>query len=208
MTTSKIAPGVNSFLEKHLAPLAKYINPNALTIIGLIFPVITFVLIVNGKYLFAAASMLFFLFDKLDGVFARTGGKVSQWGGFLDATLDRITDSSVYVAIGVSGSGDWLLCSIAMFIGLMVSFSKAKAEAAIGMTKIGANELSVGLMERTERLVLIGVAIFIYSLFPDFNLSQFNIVDIALIVSIGLTFITFMMRMKKAHEILTRKTNG
>jgi archaetidylinositol phosphate synthase len=146
--------------------------------------------------------MLLFIVDKLDGVLARAGNHVSKWGGLLDATLDRISDSLIYIAIGYSGSADWGLCSIAMLMGLLVSYSKAKAEAGLGISNIGSNQMSIGLMERTERLVLVGVSLFVYYFVSKDLVFNLNIVEIVLVISIILTFLTFVMRMKKAHELL------
>lgn len=203
MTTSKIVPSLNKVLEKIVAPYASNINPNVVSMVGMIFPVITVLLIVNHHYAFAALSMFLFLFDKLDGVIARASGRASQWGGLLDATLDRITDSSVYIALGISGSASWVLCCSAMLVGFLVSYSKAKAEAGIGIKNIGSNQLSVGLMERTERLVIIGLAIFLFQFIPNISILGLNIIDATLVLSIMLTAYTFLIRMRKAYVLLT-----
>jgi CDP-diacylglycerol--glycerol-3-phosphate 3-phosphatidyltransferase len=112
----------------------------------------------HGHYFPGVALSLFFvLFDLLDGTIARlspTGG--SRWGALLDSTLDRVTDSAIIgsVAYFLSKSNDRLVpvLLVALVAGALVSYIKARAEG-LGI------ECNGGLAERTERLMIIFLAI-------------------------------------------------
>jgi len=94
------------------------------------------------------------LLDAVDGVLARSTGKVSAFGGFLDSVFDRYSDAVVLSALILGG-----LChpvwGLAAIVGsLMVSYARARAEASgIGMA-------AVGFAERAERMLLLAIATF------------------------------------------------
>ncbi|MEY4437657.1 MAG: hypothetical protein RL249_69, partial [Actinomycetota bacterium] len=99
----------------------------------------------------------FALSDLFDGTMARISNKgASAWGGFLDSTIDRITDSSIIIALLVSliQSNDKLsyLGLITLVTGLLIPYIRAKAES-FGI------DCAIGIAERTERLVIILTAI-------------------------------------------------
>jgi CDP-diacylglycerol--glycerol-3-phosphate 3-phosphatidyltransferase len=99
----------------------------------------------------------FALSDLFDGTMARISNKgASAWGGFLDSTIDRITDSSIIIALLVSliRSNDKLsyLGLITLVTGLLIPYIRAKAES-FGI------DCAIGIAERTERLVIILTAI-------------------------------------------------
>jgi CDP-diacylglycerol--glycerol-3-phosphate 3-phosphatidyltransferase len=93
------------------------------------------------------------LSDALDGTMARLRGTSSRWGAFLDSTLDRVADASIFAGLAYwFASRDEpamvalsLLCLVA---GAVTSYAKARAEG-LGMT------CDVGLAERTERLIAV-----------------------------------------------------
>jgi archaetidylinositol phosphate synthase len=90
--------------------------------------------------------------DTLDGVMARNYQQASAFGGFLDSLLDRYADAVVYSGIIIGGLCDvsWGLAALAG--SLLVSYSRARAEAA------GIKMESVGLAERAERMIIIAIA--------------------------------------------------
>ena len=98
---------------------------------------------------------LFALTDMLDGTMARMRGGSTRFGAFLDSSMDRVADSAVFGAVAywlatqgdTSGVAAALLCLAA---GRLVSYVKARAEG-LGMT------CNVGVAERTERLLIVGV---------------------------------------------------
>lgn len=132
------------------------ITPDAVTVTGTVGVVGSALVLFPLGQLFwgTIAVTLFVLTDMLDGSMARLRGTSSRFGAFLDSTMDRIADASVFagVALWYSGRGDdRVLECLALFClvsGAVTSYAKARAEG-LGMT------CDVGIAERTERLILI-----------------------------------------------------
>jgi CDP-diacylglycerol--glycerol-3-phosphate 3-phosphatidyltransferase len=123
-------------------------------------------------------TLFFILFDLLDGTLARmseSGG--STWGALLDSTLDRISDAAVIgsVAYYLSRSHDRLVpvLLVALVAGSLVSYIKARAES-LNITCDG------GIAERTERLIVIFLSLFLASF------------DIPYILAIGSWFLALI----------------
>lgn len=92
--------------------------------------------------------------DALDGVVARLHGEETVFGGFLDSTLDRYADAVILTALIVSGLCNVLWGSTALVGSLLVSYTRARAEAA------GVKMETIGLAERAERLIILVIASF------------------------------------------------
>lgn len=109
-----------------------------------------------GHVQVAGAVMLFGgLFDALDGAVARESNRMSDFGAFLDSTLDRISEAVVFVGIVFFyASSDQafaaLLAGAAMTFSLLTSYTRARAEG-LGI------RCEVGLLERAGRVVLLSV---------------------------------------------------
>jgi len=141
--------------DKPFAGVARRIsiNPNSLSITGFLVTliasyVLSFNLSVGGLLVLAGGA-----FDVLDGVVARTNGKSSRFGAFLDSVLDRYSDAAVLLAVGwnLAGHGDYtgLMLALGTMVGaFLISYTRARAEG------LGVN-CKYGLMERPERIVLI-----------------------------------------------------
>jgi CDP-diacylglycerol--glycerol-3-phosphate 3-phosphatidyltransferase len=97
---------------------------------------------------------LFVFSDTVDGVMARLSGRSSNWGAYLDSTLDRVGDSAIFggLVLWYAGRGDNIaMASLALtclILGSVVSYAKARAEG-LGMTA------NVGIAERADRLVAV-----------------------------------------------------
>ena len=80
----------------------------------------------------------------------------SKWGGFLDSTIDRFTDSAILIGLilALLDSNDPLIPIAlgALVVGTLVPYIRAKAES-LGI------ECSGGIAERTERLIIALIAI-------------------------------------------------
>ena len=100
------------------------------------------------------------LFDALDGAIARTYGEVTKFGGFFDSLLDRYADAVVLCGIMLGGLTE-LYWGLAALIGsLLVSYSRARAEAAGIKMAVGTdaiyefmNENPILYFEEVERFV-------------------------------------------------------
>jgi archaetidylinositol phosphate synthase len=87
--------------------------------------------------------------DALDGVIARICGESTVFGGFLDSLLDRYADAAVFIGIVIAGLCYYWAGLLAIVGSLLVSYSRARAEAA------GLKMESVGLAERAERMLIL-----------------------------------------------------
>jgi len=108
----------------------------------------------NTLYLLLATVLLLLsgLCDALDGILARLYHETTPFGGFLDSLLDRYVDAIVYAAIIISGLCNALWGSAALIGSLLVSYTRARAEAT------GIKMESIGLAERAERIIILATA--------------------------------------------------
>jgi CDP-diacylglycerol---glycerol-3-phosphate 3-phosphatidyltransferase len=137
------------------------LTPNMLTVIGLFLNAAVAAVIASGHPRWGGALLLVAsAFDMLDGAVARATGSTSKFGGFLDSTLDRYSESVVFlgVLIYMLDTDDAKVGAILVFIAtvgsLMISYARARAEA-LGW------KASVGLVARPERVVLLAVGLLI-----------------------------------------------
>jgi CDP-diacylglycerol--glycerol-3-phosphate 3-phosphatidyltransferase len=135
------------------------VSPDAVTIVGTLgvaagaligYPL--------GELFWGTVVITVFVFsDILDGLMARMIGRKGNWGAFLDSTLDRVGDGSVFAGIVVwfyTGGDNHFIAALALtclVLGSIVSYAKARAEG-LGMTA------NVGIAERSDRLVVVLVA--------------------------------------------------
>jgi archaetidylinositol phosphate synthase len=143
------------------------ITPNTVTIMGLIVSLVSAWCYYSWTYspiLLPVAALLILLsglFDAVDGIIARTKGKVTVFGGFLDSVSDRYADAMVLAGITLGGLCNPIAGFAALIGSLMVSYTRSRAEAA-GMSMAG-----VGLAERAERMLILAAVTFIAVLWID-----------------------------------------
>ncbi len=134
------------------------IHPNTVTIVGFLATAAVGVVLAKGKLqlgglLLLAASSL----DAFDGALARVSGEKSRFGAFLDSTLDRLSEGSLFfgllIAMMHKGQTTAIYLLFALALGsLMVSYVRARAEG-VGYT------CKVGLLTRVERILILGVGL-------------------------------------------------
>jgi archaetidylinositol phosphate synthase len=150
-------------IEKMLTAEAKAahkigLTPNAVTAIGIILAFLAAIAYTqwqtNRLYLLLATLLLLLsgFCDALDGTLARLYQQATAFGGFLDSLLDRYADAAVFIAIITSGLCDQLSGLIALTGSLLVSYTRAKAEA----TNIKME--TIGIAERAERIIILMAA--------------------------------------------------
>jgi CDP-diacylglycerol--glycerol-3-phosphate 3-phosphatidyltransferase len=161
-----ISERIGTFVRGHLLALGRALagmglTANMLTIIGLALNAIVAAVIAFDHPRIGGVLLLFAsAFDMLDGTVARATGTTSKFGGFLDSTLDRYSESVVLggVLIYLLNTSDWKTGSLLVFASvvgsLMISYARARAEA-IGF------KASVGLVARPERVILLAVCLII-----------------------------------------------
>ena len=158
---SLVSNRVKEAARAMLAPLVRLaqrlgITPNKVTVAGFLVVVAAAILIGAG-YLLVGAVVLVSgsLLDAVDGALARATGGGTAFGSFLDSTLDRAAEAilyggivAYYLRVSADPIGPVLLALTALSGSFLVSYTRARAEG-IGVSA------SVGLAQRTERLVLI-----------------------------------------------------
>lgn len=207
------------------------LTPNAVTIIGLILNMGVTVIFILGaergnrgdlSYVGWAGFLVLFagMFDMLDGQVARLGNMSSTFGALFDSVLDRYSEMIMFFGICFYlVSHHYFISSIFAFIALigsmMVSYTRARSEG-LGIENKG------GLMQRPERVVLIGIsaiacgvtANFIggdYKLYlPGIKFHVFetmSIFTIPITIMAILTNITAIKRLIDAKNALAKKEN-
>ena len=155
MISRILKPAVTRFITP-VATLALRlgITPNAVTWVGAIGVVASALFFYPRGELFLGTivNVFFVVSDIFDGTMARISKQgASRWGGFLDSTIDRITDSSILIGVLIYLISHHNLLSfiviVALVTGLLVPYIRAKAESF-------SIVCSGGIAERTERIVI------------------------------------------------------
>ena len=164
----KLQKGIYVVIDPFVRGLIKIgFTPNTVTTIGLILNMgVTVIFIVGAErgnrgdlsYVGWAGFLVLFagLFDMLDGQVARVGNMSSTFGALFDSVLDRYSEMVTFFGICYYlVSHHYFISSIFAFMALigsmMVSYTRARSEG-LGIQNKG------GLMQRPERVVLIGVS--------------------------------------------------
>ena len=155
MLSARLKPAVT----RVITPVASFalrlgITPNAVTWVGAIAVVASALYFYpRGEFFIGTVIIcVMALSDLFDGTMARISQKgSSKWGGFLDSTIDRITDSAILVGVAIYliNNDDPLaiVVMVTLVTGILVPYIRAKAEC-FGI------ECSGGIAERTERLII------------------------------------------------------
>lgn len=158
------------------------LSPNWFTTFSLLLGVASGVCYGKGYLRCGGALVLLCgLLDTLDGKVARATNRVTRFGALYDSTLDRYAEVIAFFGMAFYFvAHQQLLVSVAICVALagslMVSYVRARAEG-LGF------ECKVGLMQRPERLVLVGVgslaheyalvgAIFVIAVLSNFTAGQ------------------------------------
>lgn len=166
------------------------LTPNAISMTGLVLNVAAAALILERAFVLAAIAFIVgSIMDTLDGRYSRMSGKGSLFGAFLDSTLDRVEEGVVIAAIAwqFADSGQDVAAAICVLVvlgSLMVSYTRARAEA-LGV------ECKVGIATRPVRVVILSIGI----LFAEGELiSDVDLLPAAIYVMAGLTALTTVQR--------------
>ncbi len=149
-------------VSRGLAPVGRGlervgVGPDVLTALGLVLSLLTAVLIASGHLVWSVVALTASgLVDLLDGSVARTSGRVTPRGAFFDSVADRASDALVFGGVawylGRDSGRLPILALAAVALAMLVSYERAKAES-LGYDARG------GLMERAERMVLLGIGL-------------------------------------------------
>jgi CDP-diacylglycerol--glycerol-3-phosphate 3-phosphatidyltransferase len=177
------------------------ISPNVLTFVGLVINSVAAILFGyanehNFVLMFFLAGLVIIgagIFDMVDGRVARQTNQVTLFGAFFDSVIDRYSDVALFFGLLVyyaRGNRFFyvVLVAFVMVTSLLVSYTRARAEALIGKCK-------VGFMERPERVVLVIIGALC---------ERWGVMAPALWVLAVLSTITVIHRIQYTYEMTKR----
>jgi CDP-diacylglycerol--glycerol-3-phosphate 3-phosphatidyltransferase len=189
-----------SLIEPFFQPLIKNlatVNPNLLTALGSIPPILFFVFMVYHWYILALIALPGSFFDMLDGMVAKKYHKVTSFGGFFDSTVDRIADFLIITSFAFAGIVPWTVVAPLLLFAYLTSYIRSRGELANPKVSF-----AMGLIERSERLVLIFITLLLYALFPTINFSGLTIAGIIFLFLTLLSLYTVIQRVTHAYKYL------
>jgi len=174
------------------------ISPSGLSLLGFLLSLLAaaLFLVAPGRrwclFLAAAAMLASGFIDSIDGAVARTSGKASQFGAFMDSVTDRYSDVVITCSFIVAG-----LCSVPSGLvllagSLLVSYTRARGES------LRVDTEGVGFAERSERLIVLCVVSVSAYFYPP--LFEYGVILLA-----ALTNITAILRIMHVHDELRRR---
>src|SRR5436190_21315245 len=176
------------------------LTPNAISIAGLGGNLAAAALVTQRLFFLAGvAFVLGSVMDTLDGRYSRMSGKGTLFGAFLDSTLDRIEEGVVLAAVAgyfAATGQDFAaaMCVVAVLGSLMVSYTRARAEA-LGV------ECKVGLATRPVRVVILSVGLVFAK---GAGLGDFELLAPAVYAIAALTVVTTIQRVWHVRGELRR----
>ena len=175
------------------------LTPNAISLTGLALNLLAAVLVWEelmfaGGIAFIAGSVM----DTLDGRYSRMSGKGTPFGAVLDSTLDRIEEGIVLTAVAgyFAARGDRVAAAavvVAVLASLMVSYTRARAEA-LGV------ECKVGLATRPVRVVILSIGLVFAK---GASLGHFGLLKPAVYVLAGVSLLTVAQRVWHVRRALS-----
>lgn len=181
---------LDRFAEACFSPLLG-INPHILTSLGLLASGVAGALFSLERLRTAALLIaLGGLFDLLDGAAARHQGRSSSFGAFLDSTFDRLGEVFIFAGIALYFASRGEVSQVAITLwtqgaAFLTSYIKARADALGG-------DLRGGILERGERLALIGLGAFV------------GVLEWALVATALLGTLTVASRFRVAYRMTRR----
>ena len=159
-------------------------TPDALTIVGFGIVLAAAFAAAAGQWVLTALILIFgTLFDGLDGTLARATGKTSDFGAFLDSTMDRAGEAVIYAGIAagaaMSGKTEVIgLATLALGTGSLVSYVRARGEG-LGVCA------NIGIAQRAERAAVLIVGLLAGGLAaPTWLTAALLIISVASVITV------------------------
>jgi CDP-diacylglycerol--glycerol-3-phosphate 3-phosphatidyltransferase len=174
------------------------LTPNAISLTGFVLNLAAAGLIVGRLFFLAGIAFIVgSIMDTLDGRYSRMSGKGTQFGAFLDSTLDRLEEGIVLTAVAAYFASRHNQAAVAAVVvavlaSLMVSYTRARAEA-LGV------ECKVGLATRPVRVVIISIGLVFAK---GAGIGHFELLAPAVYVLAGLSLITVAQRIWHVRQQL------
>ena len=173
------------------------LSPNTFSLIGFVITIISAIIFgINTLKLdptinFSAIGSLLLLaggfFDVVDGSVAKITKTTSRKGAFIDSTLDKISETIIFLGIAIGELANPILCLVAVSSSLLVSYTRSRAET------LGIDLSGVGFGERAERILILAVM----GLLPFSHSLEYGV-----IIVIGISIITVVQRIYKTVQNL------
>jgi len=166
------------------------LTPNAISLTGFLLNLAAAALVVDRMFFLAGIAFIVgSIMDTLDGRYSRMSGKGTQFGAFLDSTLDRLEEGIVLTAVAAyfaSRHNQAAVAAVVMSVlaSLMVSYTRARAEA-LGVA------CTVGLATRPVRVVILSAGLVFAK---GASLGHFELLAPAVYVLAVLTAVTMIQR--------------
>ncbi len=193
-----IGSGVRRELVRN-ALIESRLTPNAISLTGLALNLLAAALVWEQLFfLGGVAFVIGSIMDTLDGRYSRMSGKGTPFGAFLDSTLDRIEEGIVLTAVAgyFALQGDRIAAAavvVAVLASLMVSYTRARAEA-LGV------ECKVGIATRPVRVVILSIGLIFAR---GASLGNFQLLAPAVYVLAALSLVTVAQRIAHVRRELS-----
>jgi archaetidylinositol phosphate synthase len=173
------------------------LSPNTFSLIGFVITIISAIIFgtntlkLDPTINFSAIGSLLLLaggfFDVIDGSVATITKTTSRKGAFIDSTLDKISETIIFLGIAIGELANPILCLVAVSSSLLVSYTRSRAET------LGIDLSGVGFGERAERILILAVM----GLLPFYHSLEYGV-----IIVIGISIITVIQRIYKTAQNL------
>ena len=166
------------------------LTPNAISLTGFALNIAAAALVVGRLFFLAGIAFIVgSIMDTLDGRYSRMSGKGTPFGAFLDSTLDRMEEGIVLTAVGGyfasrHNAAAAAATVAAVLFSLMVSYTRARAEA-LGVA------CKVGLATRPVRVVILAIGLVFAK---GASIGNFELLAPAVYVLAALAAVTTLQR--------------
>lgn len=176
------------------------LTPNAISLTGFALNLVAAGLVVDRLFFLAGVAFIVgSVMDTLDGRYSRMSGKGTPFGAFLDSTLDRLEEGIVLTAVAAYFAARHEQVAVAAVVvavlaSLMVSYTRARAEA-LGVA------CKVGLATRPVRVVILSIGLVFAR---GASIGHFELLAPAVYVLAGLSALTVVQRIVYVRGQLKR----
>ena len=180
------------------------LTPNAISLTGFVLNVAAAGLVVARMFVLAGVAFIVgSIMDTLDGRYSRMSGKGTPFGAFLDSTLDRLEEGIVLTAVAAYFAARHNQVAVAAVVvavlfSLMVSYTRARAEA-LGVA------CKVGLATRPVRVVILSAGLVFAK---GAGIGDFELLAPAVYVLAGLTVFTTIQRILHVRRELNAEAGA
>src|SRR5436853_4788687 len=184
----RVAPATQALMRNRL--IESRLTPNAISLTGFALNLAAAGLVFGRMFFLAGIAFIVgSVMDTLDGRYSRMSGKGTPFGAFLDSTLDRLEEGIVLTAVGAYFASRHNQAAVAAVVAavlfsLMVSYTRARAEA-LGVA------CKVGLATRPVRVVILSIGLVFAK---GASIGHFELLAPAVYVLAGLSIFTMIQR--------------